>query len=39
MPLILASMIAIGLVGALLAIVTQFAERLICPWIRKKESF
>jgi len=39
MPLILASMIAIGLVGALLAIVTQFAERLVCPWIRKKESF
>jgi taurine transport system permease protein len=38
MPLVLMSMIAIGIVGALLAIVTQFAERLICPWTRKKSS-
>ncbi|MBS1419819.1 MAG: ABC transporter permease [Clostridia bacterium] len=35
MPLVLTGMIAIGLVGALLAIITQFAERLICPWTRK----
>ena len=36
MPLVLMSMIAIGIVGALLSIVTQFAERLICPWTRKR---
>lgn len=36
MPLVLTGMIAIGIVGALLAIITQFAERLICPWTRKK---
>lgn len=35
MPLVLTGMIAIGIVGALLAIITQFAERMICPWIRK----
>lgn len=35
MPLVLTGMIAIGLVGALLAIITQFAERLICPLTRK----
>lgn len=35
MPLVLTGMIAIGLVGALLAIATQVAERLICPWTRK----
>ena len=35
MPLVLTGMIAIGLVGALLAIITQFADRLICPWTRK----
>ncbi len=37
MPLVLTGMIAIGIVGALLAIITQFAERLICPWTRKKK--
>lgn len=36
MPLVLTGMIAIGIVGAMLAIITQFAERLICPWTRKK---
>lgn len=36
LPLVLLSMICIGLVGAVLAIVTQFAERMICPWTRKK---
>ena len=39
MPLVLTGMIAIGLVGALLAIITQFAERMICPWTRRKKSF
>lgn len=38
MPLVLMSMIAIGIVGALLGIVTQFAERLICPWTRKRSN-
>lgn len=36
MPLVLMSMMAIGIVGAMLAIVTQYAERLICPWTRKR---
>ena len=35
MPLVLTGMVAIGIVGAMLAIITQFAERLICPWTRK----
>lgn len=35
MPLVLTGMIAIGIVGAILAIVTQFVERLLCPWTRK----
>ena len=35
MPLVLTGMIAIGIVGAMLAIITQIAERLICPWTRK----
>ena len=39
MPLVLTSMISIGIVGALLAIITQYAERLICPWTRRKKSF
>lgn len=39
MPLILMSMIAIGIVGALLAFLTQIAEGLLCPWTKKKESF
>lgn len=38
MPLVLMSMIAIGIVGALLAIATQYAERLICPWTRKRSN-
>lgn len=38
MPLVLMSMIAIGIVGALLAIVTQFLERLICPWTRRESN-
>ncbi|MEA4893648.1 MAG: ABC transporter permease [Oscillospiraceae bacterium] len=37
MPLVLTGMIAIGIVGAVLAIITQFAERLICPWTRKRK--
>lgn len=35
MPLVLMSMIAIGIVGAMLAILTQIIERLMCPWTRK----
>ncbi|MFZ7131839.1 MAG: ABC transporter permease [Eubacteriales bacterium] len=35
MPLVLLAMIAIGIVGAILSIVTQYSERLICPWTRK----
>jgi ABC-type nitrate/sulfonate/bicarbonate transport system permease component len=38
MPLVLMAMIAIGIVGALLSIVTQIAERLICPWTRKRSN-
>lgn len=37
LPLVFLSMIAIGIVGAILAFVTSYAERLICPWIRKSE--
>lgn len=33
--LILVSMIAIGLIGALLAVVTELIERGLCPWTRK----
>lgn len=37
LPLVLLSMICIGVIGALLAIVTQFIERGVCPWtVRKK---
>lgn len=36
MPLVLTAMIAIGVVGALLAIITQYLERLICPWTRRE---
>lgn len=39
MPLVLTGMVAIGVVGAILAIVTQFAERMICPWTRRKKSY
>lgn len=38
MPLVLLSMIAIGLVGAMLAILTQLAERILCPWTTRKVS-
>ena len=38
MPLVLLSMVSIGLVGALLAIVTQLTEMVICPWKRKKSA-
>lgn len=38
MPLVLMSMIAIGIVGALLSIATQSAERLLCPWTRKRSN-
>ncbi len=38
LPLVLLSMICIGIVGAILAIITQFAERTICPWTRKRSN-
>lgn len=36
--LVLLSMICIGLVGAVLAVLTQMAERLVCPWTRKRSN-
>jgi ABC-type nitrate/sulfonate/bicarbonate transport system permease component len=36
LPLVLLSMVCIGVVGAMLAIVTQLSERMICPWTRKR---
>lgn len=36
--LCLLSMIGIGMVGALLAIVTQLLERMVCPWTARKSS-
>lgn len=33
-PLVLVSMIAIGIVGALLSVFVAFIERMICPWMR-----
>lgn len=36
--LVLLSMIFIGIVGAILAILTQIAERVICPWTRKRSN-
>jgi len=35
-PLIMVGMITIGIIGALLAIITDYIERLICPWNRKR---
>lgn len=37
-PLCLLSMICIGVVGYLLAIIIQFLERIICPWTTKKSN-
>lgn len=36
--LVLLSMICIGIVGAFLAIFTQIAEGVLCPWTRKRSS-
>ncbi|WP_428566952.1 MAG: ABC transporter permease [Solidesulfovibrio sp. DCME] len=38
MPLVLLSMIFIGLVGALLAVLTQLTERILCPWTKKRSN-
>lgn len=38
LPLVLLSMIFIGIVGAMLAVMTQFIERTLCPWTRKRPS-
>ena len=32
LPLVLVAMITIGIVGAILAVVTQYIERSVCPW-------
>lgn len=36
LPLILVAMIAIGVIGALLAVITELIERRLCPWASKK---
>lgn len=36
--LCLLSMVCIGLVGALLAIITQLLERMVCPWTAKSQT-
>lgn len=36
MPLVLVAMITIGIVGALLGVVTSIIERLLCPWLQIK---
>jgi len=36
MPLVLVAMITIGIVGALLGVITSFIERLLCPWLQIK---
>ena len=36
MPLVLVAMITIGVIGALLGVVTSYIERLLCPWLRIK---
>lgn len=36
MPLVLVAMITIGVVGALLGIITSQIERILCPWLRIK---
>ena len=38
LPLVLLSMIFIGIVGAFLAVVTQVLERMLCPWTRKRSN-
>ncbi len=35
MPMILLAMIAIGIVSAILAVVTNLVERMVCPWMYK----
>ncbi len=36
MPLVLVAMITIGIVGALLGVITSIIERLLCPWLQIK---
>ena len=38
LPLVLLAMIFIGLVGALLAVLTQILERIVCPWSRQRQN-
>lgn len=37
-PLCLLAMIFIGIVGALLAVIMEFLERMVCPWTRKRSN-
>jgi len=37
-PLILVGMLVIGIVGAILAIITDYVQRWVCPWNKKIES-
>jgi len=38
LPLVLMSMIVIGIVGAMLAIITQIVEGVLCPWTRTRSA-
>lgn len=38
LPLVLLSMICIGIIGAILAIMMQIMERMMCPWKVKKSN-
>ena len=38
LPLVLLSMICIGVIGAILAIAMQLIERWVCPWTVKKSN-
>jgi len=38
LPLVLMSMIVIGVVGALLVVITQIIEGVLCPWTRIKSA-
>ena len=37
MPMILMAMIAIGIVSAILAVILNTVERMVCPWLQKKK--
>lgn len=37
-PLIIVGMLAIGIVGTLISVVTDYSERWVCPWTKKQAS-